>query len=328
MFDERLLGPERHHHPGGERRHDGHDRAEEEQALVRRRRDDDLLEDQLHRVGDRLQQAERADPVRAGADLAPADRLALPERQVGDAEQQRHQQRDDPRHRPDRRPGGAEGRGAEGGDGVDHPGFAFRPRSRRRRRRPGPPARARSRGDRTSARARAVSGWAAGTRITFDASEGSTPRRQDHRVATLRDAHQRAVDDAALGGELARHAGDRRPRIGGHLQGAGAADDGVDRVDRHVGDPLEGAGFGGAGTPGRAAAPSLVASRAGIAARSPSASRLHLFRALEREAAEAEQVAEDAQHLPGRPRLAARLDDAVEALHPAFGIDEACPRSR
>ena len=48
----------------------------------------------------------------------------------------------------------------------------------------------------------------------------------------------------------------------------------------------------------------------------------HVFRRLEVEARQAEQVAEHAQHLPGRPRLAERLDDAVEALHPAFGIDE------
>ena len=40
------------------------------------------------------------------------------------------------------------------------------------------------------------------------------------------------------------------------------------------------------------------------------------------EARQAEQVAQHAQHLPGRARLAQRLDDAVEALHPAFGVDE------
>ena len=62
---------------------------------------DDLLEDQLHRVGDRLQQAERADAVRAEADLRPADGLALPQRQVGHAEHQRQHQRDDLDQRPD-----------------------------------------------------------------------------------------------------------------------------------------------------------------------------------------------------------------------------------
>ena len=47
---------------------------------------------------------------------------------------------------------------------------------------------------------------------------------------------------------------------------------------------------------------------------------------LEREARQAEQVAEHAQHLPRRPRVAARLDDAVEALHAAFGVDEGARR--
>ncbi len=55
---------EGHHRPGGQRRHDGHDGAEHEQALVRRRRDDDFLDEQLERVGDRVQQAQRPDAVR------------------------------------------------------------------------------------------------------------------------------------------------------------------------------------------------------------------------------------------------------------------------
>ena len=98
---QRDVGAERNHRPGGQRRHDGHDRAEEEQALVGRRREDDFLEQQLDRVGDRLQQAERADAVGAGADLRPADRLALPQRQVGDAAHQRQHHRDDLDQRPD-----------------------------------------------------------------------------------------------------------------------------------------------------------------------------------------------------------------------------------
>ena len=40
-------------------------------------------------VGERLQQAERAHPVRADAHLHVADDLALGERRVGDAQDQR-----------------------------------------------------------------------------------------------------------------------------------------------------------------------------------------------------------------------------------------------
>ena len=40
------------------------------------------------------------------------------------------------------------------------------------------------------------------------------------------------------------------------------------------------------------------------------------------EAAHSEQVPEDAQHLPRRPRLAERPHHAFEALRRAFGIDE------
>ena len=105
---ERHFGPERNHRPGGQRRHDGHDRAEEEQALVRHRREDDFLDQQLERVGDRLQQAHRADAVRARADLGPADGLAFPQRQVRDAEHQRHDDHDDLDHGPDHRPVAAE----------------------------------------------------------------------------------------------------------------------------------------------------------------------------------------------------------------------------
>ena len=53
---------------------------------------------------------ERPDAVRADAHLHPADDLALGERQVGDAEDQRHGDDDDLHQRPDDRPRGAEQR--------------------------------------------------------------------------------------------------------------------------------------------------------------------------------------------------------------------------
>ena len=48
---------------------------------------------------------------------------------------------------------------------------------------------------------------------TFDASEGSTRAGRTTEWPPLGDAHRRAVDDAALGGQLARHAGRRRRGI-------------------------------------------------------------------------------------------------------------------
>ena len=68
---------ERNHRPRGQRGRQRHDRRDQEQALARAGRDDDFLEQQLHPVGDRLQQAERPDAVRADAHLHLADHLAL-----------------------------------------------------------------------------------------------------------------------------------------------------------------------------------------------------------------------------------------------------------
>ena len=56
------------------------------------RRDDGFLHQHLQRVGERLQQAERADHVRSFAQLHRRQHLALGIGQVGDADQQRHQQ--------------------------------------------------------------------------------------------------------------------------------------------------------------------------------------------------------------------------------------------
>jgi hypothetical protein len=50
------------------------------------------------------------------------------------------------------------------------------------------------------------------------------------------------------------------------------------------------------------------------------------LRAVVVEARQIQQVAEHAQHLPRRPRLADRLDDAEKTLHRAFGIDEGARR--
>ena len=74
--------------------------AMKNRCAVRARRDDDFLEHQLEHVGERLQQSQRADAIGADAHLHPADDLALGQRQVGDAEDQRNRDGDDLGQRP------------------------------------------------------------------------------------------------------------------------------------------------------------------------------------------------------------------------------------
>jgi hypothetical protein len=52
----------------------------------------------------------------------------------------------------------------------------------------------------------------------------------------------------------------------------------------------------------------------------------HVLAGFLRKAFQAQQVAQHAQHLPGRARITLRLDDAGEALRAAFGIDEGAGR--
>jgi hypothetical protein len=78
---------ERDHRPRRQRRHDGHDRRDQEQPAARCARLNDFLEQQLQHVGDRLQQTGGTDAVRPETHVHPADQLALPQRQVGDAQQ-------------------------------------------------------------------------------------------------------------------------------------------------------------------------------------------------------------------------------------------------
>ena len=72
---------------------EGQHRRHQEQQRFAARRDDRLLHHHLERVGEGLQQAERADHVRPFAQLHRRQDLALGIGQVGDADQQRHQQR-------------------------------------------------------------------------------------------------------------------------------------------------------------------------------------------------------------------------------------------
>ena len=282
----------------------------------------------LTRVGDRLQQAERADAVRARADLAPADRLALPERQVGDRAHQRHDERDDLDDGPDDRPGAAEHADAvalKASKLTSELVSCDRPRRARSRRRLDAARRAAAPNigaERGGERMAGGDADHAGRERRLDA------RRQHDRCLALTDAHDAAVDDAELGRELARHADDGRARVGGELQRGRAADERVGGVDRHVGDALEAARRPRRSAMRRRLRPACwrPAPTSRSVATSPSASSRTSSDVSSREARQAEQVAQHAQHLPGRPRVAERLDDAVEALHAAFGVDEGARR--
>ena len=138
---QRDFRAKRDHGPCGKSRHDGHDRTQEEQALVGRRRDDDLLEDQLDRVSDGLQQATWAGAVGARTNLRPGNRLALPQGQISHATEQRQHQRHDLDQRPDHGPGSAQVGGTSVVQGINHllsplPFRLFR-RGWRRRKHPG-----------------------------------------------------------------------------------------------------------------------------------------------------------------------------------------------
>src|SRR4029079_16752588 len=93
---------ERDHAERRERRERGENRRADVEHVDRGGREEALLTDQLHQVGDRLQQAERADAVRAVAELHAREHLALDPGHVGEREhhevddQGRLDQRDPP----------------------------------------------------------------------------------------------------------------------------------------------------------------------------------------------------------------------------------------
>ena len=114
VAEQRHRRPERDDREGEERRDRRQDRGQEVDRLVGQQRDDLFFEGQLHAVGERLQRAPRADPVRADAVLHAPDDLALEDdrEQRHDDEEDEHAQHLD-QHDPDRLP-------AESGYDVRH----------------------------------------------------------------------------------------------------------------------------------------------------------------------------------------------------------------
>jgi hypothetical protein len=85
-------GIDRDHRPGGQRQRHRHQRREQEHGLVGARWNHRLLEDELQKVGKRLEQTPRADHVRTAAQLHGSPDLAVGVEDVGDEHQQSHQQ--------------------------------------------------------------------------------------------------------------------------------------------------------------------------------------------------------------------------------------------
>jgi uncharacterized NAD(P)/FAD-binding protein YdhS len=78
MLARATSGPKGTTAQAAKRRHDGHDGADAEQAFAGRGRHDDFLGQQLQRIRNRLQQARRADTVRAEASLHPDQATCAP----------------------------------------------------------------------------------------------------------------------------------------------------------------------------------------------------------------------------------------------------------
>jgi hypothetical protein len=77
--------------PGRQRQNRSHQRRQQKHALVGAGRDDRLLDQEFGQVGERLQQAERADHVRTAAQMHGCPHLAVEQDQERDDDQQRDQ---------------------------------------------------------------------------------------------------------------------------------------------------------------------------------------------------------------------------------------------
>ncbi len=191
LAEDHPARPPRDHREGDERGEQRHERREDVEGADRVGGTEALLVEQLEQVGDRLQQAVRAGPVRAVAHLHPGHHLPLGEREVGerDHDEVDHDEALDERDPPDLRALGREDQSSrlhhldrlvqvagvlfgDAGDALDQPAVdacaqldrgpvgaddrrGRRPRSRASRRRPARArARARAAGTRAPARAR------------------------------------------------------------------------------------------------------------------------------------------------------------------------------
>ena len=84
------FGAERHHRPGGQGRHQGDHRRQNVKHLVGLVGHNDFFGKKLEHVGKGLQQAARAYPVGAQANVHGADHFAFPVRKVGNTQNDGH----------------------------------------------------------------------------------------------------------------------------------------------------------------------------------------------------------------------------------------------
>ena len=94
----------RDHGPGRERQHAAHQRRQQEHALVGAGGNDRLLQHELQKVGEGLEQAPGADHVGSAPDLHRRPDLAVGQQDVGDRDQQHHEQQHALRDHDDQRP--------------------------------------------------------------------------------------------------------------------------------------------------------------------------------------------------------------------------------
>ena len=274
---------ERYHRPRGERRADREHGSDEEQVAVRARRNDDFLEDQLEHVGEGLQQPQRADAIGADAHLHPADDLALGQRQVGDAEDQRDRDGDDLGQRPHHRPGRPE----EARDGLQQAVHQA--------------------GSTTIGPNMGPSVLVAGC-ARSDAHAAVRHARvgddlQHRLAAALAHAHGGAViRRCAISPASPDYPRRRCPRIAGLLQRRRAPDQRVGRIDGNVGDALEVAWRGAQGFDAHVREIGQLRGQPRRDVVACGQLGTNVVDALEIEPGQVEHGAQHAQHFPRRPR--------------------------
>jgi hypothetical protein len=145
-------------------------------------------------------------------------------------------------------------------------------------------------------------------------------RHQGRASLPLGNSDARTGGEAQLGQGGVAHASRRHPGVGGLLQGRRPANHGIGEIDGYVGNALQAAGGHAVEADGDAVETVVEAGDKFDAFAQCLVT--HGLAGFVGEAAQIQNVAQNAQHLPGRTGVALGLDHTVEALHAAFGIDE------
>ncbi len=312
---EREFGPERHHHPGRQRRHDRHHRSDDVQDLVRLARENDLLEHQLEGVGDRLQQPAGTDAVRPEADVHEADHLAFPQVRYATHNSSGSTTRTifTRFHTTGQAPPSSDWPVVVIEAAAD-PLFRVSVRCRQAL---------------ATETAPNIAGEPGGGRMGGGRADDAVGDRvvehrfEDRFAAALRQAHLPARGQAERRQRRCVHARLRSARVARLLQAVRAAHHRVDR-SRCGTSAMRSSAPAASGAASSRSAPSSAGVAGSRRAATSRAERgiAHRFGGVEVEAGKLEQVAQHAQHLPGRTRVAEGTDHAVEGLGRAFAVHE------